>query len=58
MDKVNKMVEAERQTLEELLLHVEGAVRDGVESRGISRCRSLLKHLYLILNSTEVALTV
>ncbi|XP_060770567.1 spatacsin isoform X2 [Neoarius graeffei] len=37
VDKVNKMVEAERQTLEELLLHVEGAVRDGVESRGISR---------------------
>ncbi|MCI4381975.1 hypothetical protein PGIGA_G00258170 [Pangasianodon gigas] len=37
VDKVNKMVAAERQTLEELLLHLEGAVRDGVESRGISR---------------------
>ncbi|KAM9495528.1 spatacsin [Clarias gariepinus] len=37
VDKVNKMVASERQTLEELLLHLEGAVRDGVESRGISR---------------------
>lgn len=41
MDKVNKMVASERQTLEELLLHLEGAVRDGVESRGISRFDSL-----------------
>ncbi|XP_058264105.1 spatacsin isoform X1 [Hemibagrus wyckioides] len=37
VDKVNKVVASERQTLEELLLHLEGAVRDIVESRGISR---------------------
>ncbi|XP_062849138.1 spatacsin [Trichomycterus rosablanca] len=37
VDKVNKLVTAEKQTLEELLLHLEGAVRDSVESRGISR---------------------
>lgn len=37
VDKVKKVVAAERQTLEELLLHLEGAVRDSVESRGISR---------------------
>ncbi|KAI5100334.1 spatacsin isoform 1 [Silurus meridionalis] len=37
VEKVNKVVAAERQTLEEILLHLEGAVRDSVESRAISR---------------------
>ncbi|KAK2834753.1 hypothetical protein Q7C36_015454 [Tachysurus vachellii] len=37
VDKVNKVVASERQTLEEILLHLEGAVRDVVENRGISR---------------------
>ncbi|KAI4883873.1 hypothetical protein NFI96_025740 [Prochilodus magdalenae] len=37
VDKVNKLVAAERQTAEELLLHLEGAVRDSVERRCISR---------------------
>lgn len=50
------MVAAEKQTLEELLLHLEGAVRDVVESRGISRFESLLKHLYFILIFTEAEL--
>uniref|UniRef100_A0A4W4GRA6 Spatacsin C-terminal domain-containing protein n=1 Tax=Electrophorus electricus TaxID=8005 RepID=A0A4W4GRA6_ELEEL len=37
VDKVNKLVTAERQTAEELLLHLEGAVREHVEGRGMSR---------------------
>ncbi|TSK13422.1 Spatacsin [Bagarius yarrelli] len=37
VDKVSKVVAAERQTLEELLLHLEEAVNDIVESRGIGR---------------------
>ncbi|XP_066523347.1 spatacsin isoform X2 [Hoplias malabaricus] len=37
VEKVNKLVAAERQTAEELLLHLEGAVRDSVERRDISR---------------------
>uniref|UniRef100_A0AAR2JPR6 SPG11 vesicle trafficking associated, spatacsin n=1 Tax=Pygocentrus nattereri TaxID=42514 RepID=A0AAR2JPR6_PYGNA len=36
-EKVNKLVAAEKQTAEELLLHLEGAVRDSVERRCISR---------------------
>lgn len=52
VDKVKKVVAAERQTLEELLLHLEGAVRDSVESRGISRLESFL---WLTLISTKFA---
>ncbi|XP_007231256.3 spatacsin [Astyanax mexicanus] len=37
VEKVNKLVAAERKTAEELLLHLEGAVRDNVERRCISR---------------------
>lgn len=37
VDKVNKLVAAEKQTAAELLLHLEGAVRDSVERRGITR---------------------
>ncbi|XP_072528335.1 spatacsin isoform X2 [Salminus brasiliensis] len=37
VDKVNKLVATERPTTEELLLHLEGAVRDIVERRCISR---------------------
>ncbi|XP_076863202.1 spatacsin [Brachyhypopomus gauderio] len=37
VDKVSKLATAHRQTAEELLLHLEGAVRDGVERRGLGR---------------------
>ncbi|XP_036432249.1 LOW QUALITY PROTEIN: spatacsin [Colossoma macropomum] len=37
VEKVNKLVAAEKQTAEELLLHLEGAIRDSVERRCISR---------------------